>query len=91
MKVTICCQQTVLVFILFTIFYFPQAGFNAGDGIRYFSIPGSLTAAVVDIELTSNVDTPGRWVFQTTDAVSIITDGKQRGGGLAIYTQYMDG
>ncbi|KAI0222756.1 hypothetical protein LSAT2_025993 [Lamellibrachia satsuma] len=41
-----------------------QVGFNAGDGKRYFSVPGSLTDAVVDIETTSNVKLPGRWMFR---------------------------
>lgn len=46
----------------------PQAGFNAGDGKRYFNIPGSRTADVVDVEGTTNVGYPGRWVFRIDDA-----------------------
>lgn len=45
-----------------------QAGFNAGDGKRYFNIPGSRTADVVDVEGTTNVGYPGRWVFRIDDA-----------------------
>lgn len=45
-----------------------QAGFNAGDGKRYFNIPGSRTADVVDLEGTTNVGYPGRWVFRIDDA-----------------------
>ncbi|XP_078657568.1 sushi domain-containing protein 2-like isoform X2 [Branchiostoma floridae x Branchiostoma belcheri] len=41
-----------------------QVGFNAGDGMRYFSVPGSQTHAIVDVETTSNVNLPGRWVFR---------------------------
>ncbi|CAG5861826.1 unnamed protein product [Menidia menidia] len=45
-----------------------QAGFNAGDGMRYFNIPGSRTADVVNVEETTNVGYPGRWVFRIDDA-----------------------
>ncbi|XP_039896049.1 sushi, nidogen and EGF-like domain-containing protein 1 isoform X2 [Simochromis diagramma] len=45
-----------------------QAGFNAGDGKRYFNIPGSRTADVVNVEGTTNVGFPGRWVFRIDDA-----------------------
>ncbi|XP_024857944.1 sushi, nidogen and EGF-like domain-containing protein 1 isoform X2 [Kryptolebias marmoratus] len=45
-----------------------QAGFNAGDGKRYFNIPGSRTADMVNVEGTTNVGYPGRWVFRIDDA-----------------------
>ncbi|XP_037588130.1 sushi, nidogen and EGF-like domain-containing protein 1 isoform X5 [Cebus imitator] len=45
-----------------------QAGFNAGDGQRYFSIPGSRTADMADVETTTNVGVPGRWAFRIDDA-----------------------
>ncbi|XP_054773314.2 sushi domain-containing protein 2-like [Lytechinus pictus] len=45
-----------------------QVGFNAGDGVTYYSVPGSQTPAVVDIETTSNIGVPGRWVFRTDNA-----------------------
>ncbi|XP_062853195.1 sushi, nidogen and EGF-like domain-containing protein 1 [Trichomycterus rosablanca] len=45
-----------------------QAGFNAGDGKRYFNIPGSRTDDVVKVEATTNVGFPGRWVFRIDDA-----------------------
>nr|XP_043900380.1 sushi, nidogen and EGF-like domain-containing protein 1 isoform X1 [Solea senegalensis] len=45
-----------------------QAGFNAGDGERYFNIPGSRTADVANVEGTTNVGFPGRWVFRIDDA-----------------------
>ena len=40
-----------------------QAGFDAGVQTRYFSIPGSRTPAIVNIELTSNIGIPGQWTF----------------------------
>ncbi|XP_069598806.1 alpha-tectorin-like [Ranitomeya imitator] len=44
-----------------------QAGFNSGDDTHYFNIPGSRTNEVLKIETTSNVNYPGRWVFQVDD------------------------
>ncbi|XP_041427671.1 alpha-tectorin-like [Xenopus laevis] len=41
-----------------------QAGFNSGDKTNYFNIPGSRTPDIVNINKTSNVNTPGRWVFK---------------------------
>ena len=39
-----------------------QEGFNAGYGVRFFSIPGSQTAAIVNLDTTSNVRVPGMWM-----------------------------
>ncbi|XP_063798335.1 alpha-tectorin-like [Pseudophryne corroboree] len=44
-----------------------QAGFNSGDDTHYFNIPGSRTNEVLKIKSTSNVDYPGRWVFEVAD------------------------
>ena len=41
-----------------------QAGFNAGDGIRYFNIPGSRTHEVTNLPTQSNIGNPGRWMFR---------------------------
>ncbi len=51
-----------------SLFLSSQAGFNAGDGKRYFNIPGSRTADIVNVEETTNVGFPGRWVFRIDDA-----------------------
>ena len=48
-----------------------QAGFNAGDGIRHFTINGSQTPAIVDIETTSNIGIPGKYLFRVDDATII--------------------
>ncbi|XP_012889103.1 PREDICTED: sushi, nidogen and EGF-like domain-containing protein 1 [Dipodomys ordii] len=45
-----------------------EFGFNAGDGQRYFNIPGSRTADMADVESTTNVGVPGRWAFRIDDA-----------------------
>ncbi|NXH13739.1 SNED1 protein, partial [Bucco capensis] len=44
-----------------------HAGFNSGDNINYYNIPGSQTEAIINITKTSNVNVPGRWVFQVDD------------------------
>ena len=41
-----------------------QAGFNGGDGLRYFNIPGSGTHQVLDLSRQSNVGIPGRWLYR---------------------------
>ncbi|XP_041485881.1 sushi domain-containing protein 2-like isoform X2 [Lytechinus variegatus] len=45
-----------------------QVGFNAGDGVTHYNVPASRTADVVDIETTSNIGVPGRWVFRTDNS-----------------------
>ena len=40
------------------------AGINAGDGVNFITIPGSLTPEVINITQTSNVGTPGVWMFK---------------------------
>jgi hypothetical protein len=42
-----------------------QAGFDAGDGINFFTLPGSRTSEVLNLANISNVslDTPGLWSF----------------------------
>ena len=44
-----------------------QVGLNAGDGIRSVTVPGSMTPAIVDIEMTSNVGIPGMWILQANE------------------------
>lgn len=50
-----------------------QVGFNAGDGIRFASVPGSRTGDIVNIDTTSNVGIPGVWVFRVDeDDITVI-------------------
>ena len=44
-----------------------QGGFNAGDGTRHFTIEGSQTSAIVDIETTSNIGVAGKYIFRVDD------------------------
>ena len=41
-----------------------QAGFDAGDGMRSFSHPDSQTAAIINIDTTTNIGIPGQWTFR---------------------------
>ncbi|XP_033127113.1 sushi domain-containing protein 2-like [Anneissia japonica] len=40
-----------------------QVGYNVGDGVRYYTVMGSRTEDIVDIEEKSNVGVPGRYIF----------------------------
>ena len=44
-----------------------QVGFNAGDGIRFASVPGSQTAEIINITTTSNVGILGVWIFRVDE------------------------
>ena len=52
-----------------------QVGFNAGDGVRFLTLPGSQTEAVLNISSTSNVGEPGLWVFRVDG--DIVTSGSK--------------
>jgi hypothetical protein len=41
-----------------------QAGFNAGDGVNHYSIPGSRTSNVISIANSTNAGVPGLWIFK---------------------------
>ena len=40
------------------------AGFNAGDQINSYTIPGSRSPNITNIARTSNVGIPGTWIFK---------------------------
>ena len=42
-----------------------QVGFNAGDGVNYFTVPESLTTdGVLNLDNTSNVGIPGMYIYR---------------------------
>ena len=49
------------------------AAINAGDEMNYFTIPGSMTPDIINIDETSNVGIPGVWMFQIAKSTFIIT------------------
>ena len=58
-----------------------QAGYNAGDGLRFFNIPGSGTHEVLELPYTSNIEMPGRWMYRV--------DSKPGGCGNGIKTLFI--
>ncbi|XP_028415602.1 sushi domain-containing protein 2-like isoform X2 [Dendronephthya gigantea] len=60
-----------------------QAGFNAGDNVRYFNIPKSRTPAIINITSTSNYKIPGMWIFQV-DGETVRNTGCRTGGDLEL-------
>ena len=46
-------------------------GYNAGDGINSYTIPGSLTFNITNIARTSNVGIPGTWIFKVGQGINI--------------------
>lgn len=41
-----------------------QSGFNGGEVGHFLNLPGSRSNDVVNIEQTTNVNIPGRWIFR---------------------------
>ena len=45
-----------------------MAGFDAGDGVNYEKVPGSMTPEVLQLTQTSNVRVPGRWIYRLSSS-----------------------
>ena len=56
---------------------FANIGFNAGDGMRSFMVPGALTAQSRNIENGSNVDIPGLYVYRVDRRIVVDPSGEQ--------------
>ena len=73
-------QQTFVFFIYGDIEWGDDAniGFNAGDGVRSFMLPGALTNQSMNVEDGSNVDVRGLYIYRV-DLSSILdpNDGKK--------------
>ena len=59
-----------------------QAGYDAGNGVDYFALPGSFTSSILNLANTSNVtgDTPGLWNFTVRNGA--LADGSTPGAPL---------
>ena len=45
--------------------YGATIGFNAGDGVHYYTVPESVTAdGVLNLDNTSNVGIPGMYIYR---------------------------
>lgn len=49
--------------ILIIIFY-KQVGYNAGDGVHYYSAPGARTNSMAHLTTMSNINIPGKFIFR---------------------------
>jgi len=49
------------MYIIYQIF---QVGFNKGDDIHYYSVPGSMTPDIANLLQKSNVGQPGKFLFR---------------------------
>ena len=48
------------------------AGYNAGDQINSYTIPGSNTLSITNIARTSNVGIPGTWIFKVGQGTNLL-------------------
>jgi len=49
---------------LIQVYEFSQVGIDGGDGVNHYTVPGSLTPAIINITHTSNINQSGLWVFK---------------------------
>ena len=70
-------QRTFVFFIYDEIEWgFANIGFNAGDGVRSFMVPGALTVQSRDIEEGTNVGRTGVYIYRV-DRCSVLDPGKK--------------
>ena len=64
-------QMTVVFFIYGDIQWGSRAniGFDAGDGTRYFMVPGALTNQTLNIDEGSNVGVTGVYIYRVECSV----------------------
>ena len=70
--------QTSFVLFVYGSIQWGQAsiGFNAGDGIHFFMVPGALGPATRDMETQSNVNVSGLYIYQVDGPTVVSPDGK---------------
>ena len=56
---------------------FANIGFNAGDGMRSFMVPGALTFQSRNIENGSNVDIPGLYIYRVDPRLIFDSNGEK--------------
>ena len=67
-------QQMTFVFFIYGDIQWGSGaniGFDAGDGTRYFMVPGALTSQVLNIDEGSNVDMTGVYIYRV-DLCSVL-------------------
>jgi len=53
-----------------------NVGFNAGDSLRFFIVPGALTSQTRNIEMGSNVNVSGLYIYRVDQRLVIDPSGK---------------
>ena len=72
--VIVADQQMTFVFFIYHDIQWgdgANVGFNAGDGTRFFMVPGALTNQVLNIDEGSNVDVTGVYIYRV-DLCSVL-------------------
>jgi len=71
-------SQASFVFFIYSDIQWGTAniGFNAGDGVRLFMVPGALTPQTRNIENGSNVNIPGTYIYRVDQHVVFGPSGK---------------
>ena len=65
-------QQMTFVFFIYADIQWGDGaniGFNAGDGVRFFMLPGALTNQVLNIDEGSNVGVTGVYIYRVDCSV----------------------
>ena len=63
-------QATFIFFIYSDIEWgIANIGFNAGDGVRSFMVPGALTSQTMNIDMGSNVNISGLYIYRVDQNV----------------------
>ena len=48
-----------------------KVGFDAGDGVKFFKLPESCFPGIVNLSHMSNINSPGKWIFQVDQNISV--------------------
>ena len=73
-------QQMTFVFFIYGDIQWgagANIGFNAGDGTRFFMVPGSLTNQTLNIDEGSNVGVTGMYIYRVDCSVLGPNDGEK--------------
>ena len=60
-------------------------GYNAGDGVTSFTVPGSQTDDIVNTVFFSNSGIPGMWVFRFDSEDLVLPSCQENSAGIIIY------
>jgi len=71
-------SQASFVFFIYSDIQWGTAniGFNAGDGVRFFMVPGALTSQTRSIKNGSNVNIPGTHIYRVDQHLVFGPSGK---------------